>query len=54
MTICEVQEPVKFDETKWCIGCGRSLDDIAEWKSASLSRKKEIIQAAKKRKSQNK
>jgi len=50
MTLCEIQEPVKFDETKWCVGCGRSLDDIAEWKTASMSRKKEIIQAAKIRK----
>ena len=50
MTLCEIQEKVVFEETKWCIGCGRSLDDIAEWGGASMSRKKEIIQAAKIRK----
>lgn len=50
MTICEIQEQIKFEETKWCVGCGRSLDDIAEWKTASMARKKEIIQSAKIRK----
>ena len=50
MTICEIQEKISFDETKWCVGCGRSLDDIAEWSGASMTRKKEIIQAAKLRK----
>ncbi|HUS24352.1 MAG TPA: DUF1289 domain-containing protein [Candidatus Binatia bacterium] len=32
-----------------CRGCGRHIDEIAEWSYASAARKREIVQSAKSR-----
>lgn len=40
-----------LDETQaWCIGCGRSLAEIAGWGSASDAEKREIVARAAARK----
>jgi len=36
--ICDVDESCKY-----CIGCGRSLDEIAAWQSASENERKAIL-----------
>ncbi|WP_339689128.1 DUF1289 domain-containing protein [uncultured Parasphingorhabdus sp.] len=36
--ICTIDRPSGL-----CVGCGRSLSEIAEWGSASPSRKREIF-----------
>jgi len=36
--ICKIDHRNGF-----CIGCGRSLDEIAKWGSATLDRRKEIL-----------
>ena len=47
-TIC--QKICKVDEdNKFCIGCGRTLDEIREWYTADNPRKKEIMLSAKER-----
>ena len=47
-TIC--QKICKVDEdNKFCIGCGRTLDEIREWYTADNPRKKEIMVSAKER-----
>lgn len=33
-----------------CLGCGRTIEDIAQWAAASTDRKLEIIRRAKQRK----
>jgi predicted Fe-S protein YdhL (DUF1289 family) len=36
--VCELDP-----RTKVCIGCGRTLDEIAEWASASRIRQRQIV-----------
>ncbi|MXP13594.1 DUF1289 domain-containing protein [Altererythrobacter confluentis] len=36
--VCEIDYPTGF-----CIGCGRTLDEIAEWCSADNKRKGKIL-----------
>jgi len=36
--ICEIDSPAGF-----CIGCGRSLDEIEEWPAANNKRKQQIL-----------
>jgi predicted Fe-S protein YdhL (DUF1289 family) len=36
--ICEIDQPTSF-----CIGCGRTLDEIEEWPVASTKRKQQIL-----------
>lgn len=38
-----------LDEAQVCTGCGRSLDEIAEWGGAAEARKREILERAAKR-----
>ncbi|HEY0975544.1 MAG TPA: DUF1289 domain-containing protein [Solimonas sp.] len=35
-----------------CVGCGRSLREIAEWSSAGAERKRQIVQSAAQRRAQ--
>jgi predicted Fe-S protein YdhL (DUF1289 family) len=39
----------KLDAGSICTGCGRSLDEIAEWSSANNQRKQTICDAARQR-----
>ncbi|MDB5969485.1 MAG: hypothetical protein JWQ90_1935 [Hydrocarboniphaga sp.] len=41
VSICELDAAAKV-----CIGCGRSLDEIAEWSAASAGRRWQIRDAA--------
>ncbi len=43
-SICKVDESNTF-----CVGCGRTLDEIREWYYATQDRKKEIAALARKR-----
>lgn len=43
-SICEVDKSNTF-----CVGCGRTLDEIREWYTADQERKKEIAVLARKR-----
>ncbi|QMP83965.1 MAG: hypothetical protein [Caudoviricetes sp.] len=47
-TICQKICNVDEDNT-FCIGCGRTLDEIREWYYADTPRKKEIMLSAKER-----
>lgn len=38
--ICKID-----DYTDFCIGCGRNLDEIAEWSAATGARKQQILDA---------
>ncbi len=42
--ICELDQ-----ETNMCIGCWRSLEEVAEWASASLDRRRDIVIQARNR-----
>lgn len=44
VSICKVDESNTF-----CVGCGRTLEEITEWFTASKDRKIEIAAAARKR-----
>lgn len=47
-TIC--QKICKVEETNtFCVGCGRTLDEIREWYIAETPRKREISALARKR-----
>jgi uncharacterized protein len=35
--VCAIDEP-----TGWCLGCGRTLDEITEWASATPERRAAI------------
>jgi predicted Fe-S protein YdhL (DUF1289 family) len=37
--VCTIDEPTGF-----CIGCGRTLDEIAEWQGAKPARQRMIIE----------
>lgn len=48
MSIC--QKICKVDKTNtFCVGCGRTLDEIREWYTADQDRKKDIAALARKR-----
>lgn len=48
MTICK--KICKVDKTNtFCVGCGRTLQEITEWYTADSDRKKEISISAKER-----
>jgi predicted Fe-S protein YdhL (DUF1289 family) len=34
----------RLDERQVCVGCGRTLDEIAEWSAAGESRRREIVE----------
>lgn len=42
--ICKVD-----DSNRFCVGCGRTLEEITEWFTAGKERKKEIAALARKR-----
>lgn len=42
--ICKVDESYTF-----CVGCGRTLEEITEWYTATQERKKEIAALARER-----
>ncbi|MFM9745587.1 DUF1289 domain-containing protein, partial [Streptomyces brasiliscabiei] len=42
-----------LDSRDICIGCFRSLEEILEWHSASISRQKQILAACQARKTLN-
>lgn len=44
VSICKVDESNTF-----CVGCGRTLEEITEWFTATKTRKTEIAAAARKR-----
>lgn len=47
-TIC--RKICKLDEKdQYCVGCGRTTDEIREWYTADLTRKKEIVFEARER-----
>ena len=46
--ICKVDESNTF-----CVGCGRTLEEITEWFTATKERKIEIASAARKRSKNN-
>ena len=52
----QVQSPCTgvctLDRHEVCVGCGRTIDEIAEWGAASAERQNEIAAAAEKRKIQ--
>jgi predicted Fe-S protein YdhL (DUF1289 family) len=37
----------------YCTSCGRTVEEIMEWPSASQARKKEIVKGSKERKHEN-
>ena len=39
----------RLDAVGTCVGCGRRMDEIAEWPSASPQRQHEILAAARER-----
>jgi predicted Fe-S protein YdhL (DUF1289 family) len=39
----------RLDPANVCVGCGRLLDEIVEWPSASEPRKEQIVNAAQER-----
>ena len=39
----------RLDERALCVGCGRSLDEIAEWSRATEERRRVIVAAARAR-----
>ena len=39
----------RLDERQVCAGCGRTIDEIVEWPTASDERKHEIVAAARQR-----
>lgn len=48
MSICN--KICKVDETNtFCVGCGRTLDEITEWFTATKERKVEMAASARKR-----
>ena len=42
----------QLDPAQVCIGCGRSIAEIAEWSQASAGRKRAIVEAARQRRAQ--
>jgi predicted Fe-S protein YdhL (DUF1289 family) len=49
MSICKNICKVDQDTNTFCVGCGRTLDEITEWFTAGQERKIEIAKAARKR-----
>lgn len=47
-SICKIDESNTF-----CVGCGRTLEEITEWFTATKDRKIEIASAARKRSKNN-
>lgn len=49
----EVKSPCiaicQLDDNKICIGCGRSVDEIMEWRKSTAERKREIVENARTR-----
>lgn len=43
----------KLDARDICIGCGRSLREIAAWSSATAEQKQRIVEHARQRRAQN-
>lgn len=39
----------RLDAASVCLGCGRHIDEIVEWRGASEARKHEIVAAARAR-----
>lgn len=39
----------RLDDDKICVGCGRSVDEIMEWKKSTTERKREIVENARTR-----
>jgi uncharacterized protein len=48
---CAVASPCvdicRLDARGWCIGCRRTIEEIAEWPAASGARRREILRALK-------
>ncbi|MEO9133007.1 MAG: DUF1289 domain-containing protein [Sphingomonas sp.] len=38
MNICAID-----DATDWCVGCGRTLDEIAAWSSGSSAWRRDVM-----------
>lgn len=47
MSICELETN---NNIEFCVGCGRTTQEIAEWSTASKQRKREINKMARLRK----
>lgn len=47
ISVCEL------DEQEICLGCGRSLQDIADWSAASDSQRQQILETARVRQQQS-
>ncbi|HVT37132.1 MAG TPA: DUF1289 domain-containing protein [Nevskiaceae bacterium] len=39
----------QLDAQQVCVGCGRSLDEIAQWSTASEVRQRQIVEVARQR-----